>query len=61
MYKMCLKELQSQNYEDKLSGLTSLENKNLGFYKDMDKPTGITSNGAGMISVSPSALEKEAA
>jgi hypothetical protein len=51
----------SENYEDKLSGLTNLENKNASFYKDMEKPTGITSNGAGMISVNPSALGRKAA
>jgi hypothetical protein len=51
----------SENYEDKLSVLTNLENKNPGFYKDMEKPTGITSNGAGIISVNPSALERKAA
>jgi hypothetical protein len=51
----------SENYEDKLSGLTNLENKNPGFYKAMEKPARITSDGAGMISVNPSALERTAA
>jgi hypothetical protein len=51
----------SQNNEGKPSELTSFAYKYPGFYKDMDKPTGITSNDAGMISVYSSALERKAA
>jgi hypothetical protein len=49
----------SENHEGESFELTNLENKNRGFYKDMDKPAAIGSDDVGMISGNPPALERK--